>query len=41
MIEWLFLDGIDGKATGATITGHDDLLLEVLPDKTQTPLTIM
>jgi hypothetical protein len=30
MIQRLFLDRIDGKAAGATVTGHNDLIVQVL-----------
>jgi hypothetical protein len=38
MVQRLFFDRVNGKAAGATIAGHDDLTVQILPDKTQAAL---
>jgi hypothetical protein len=41
MVERLFFDWVNSKSAGTPITGHDNLVIQVLSDKTQALLAFM
>jgi hypothetical protein len=41
MVQRFFFNGVNCKAAGATIAGHNDLVILILPDKAKAALVFM
>jgi hypothetical protein len=41
MVQGFLFDWINGKPAGAAVTGHDNLIVQILPDETQAALVFV
>jgi hypothetical protein len=41
MVQRFLFDRINSKTAGATVTGHDNLIVQILPDKAQAALAFV
>jgi hypothetical protein len=41
MVQRFLFDGINRKTAGAAVTGHYDLIVQILPDKAQAALAFV